>query len=157
MRRWWRNLKLRIARWCVADTDWVLSLQGWRESVGLNGYAQLCHRASVNGGWWHDIETGAPLQRNHGELLLLMVSELVEAFEGIRKGLMDDKLPHRRMVEVELADAMIRLFDYAGAKDELHNGQAIDLDGAFHEKLAFNAVREDHKPENRRKVGGKKF
>lgn len=37
-----------------------------------------------------------------------------EAMEGERKGLMDDHLPHRPMAEVELADALIRLFDYAG-------------------------------------------
>ncbi len=35
--------------------------------------------------------------------------------EGERKDLMDDKLPHRKMAEVELADALIRIFDYAGA------------------------------------------
>ncbi len=27
---------------------------------------------------------------------------------------MDDKLPHRKMAEVEMADALIRLLDYAG-------------------------------------------
>jgi hypothetical protein len=34
--------------------------------------------------------------------------------EGERKNLMDDHLPHRRSAEVELADALIRIFDYAG-------------------------------------------
>jgi len=64
--------------------------------------------------------------------------------------LMDDKLPHRRMAEVELADTLIRIFDYAGA-------YGYDLDGAFREKMAFNAQREDHKHEARRIAGGKQF
>jgi hypothetical protein len=70
--------------------------------------------------------------------------------EGARKGLMDDKLPHRPMLEVELADAVIRIFDMAG-------GLHLDLGGAIAEKLAYNASRADHKPENRIKPGGKTF
>jgi len=45
---------------------------------------------------------------------MLCVSELAEAMEGHRKGLMDDKLPHRKMAEVELVDFLIRAFDMAG-------------------------------------------
>ena len=37
---------------------------------------------------------------------MLIVSEIAEAMEGERKDLMDDKLPHRKMAEVELADAL---------------------------------------------------
>jgi hypothetical protein len=70
--------------------------------------------------------------------------------EGARKGLMDDKLPARTMLEVELADAVIRIFDMAG-------GLHLDLGGAIAEKLAYNASRADHKPENRIKPGGKTF
>jgi NTP pyrophosphatase (non-canonical NTP hydrolase) len=70
--------------------------------------------------------------------------------EGERKNLMDDKLPHRKMAEVELADALIRIFDYAGA-------HGYDLQGAYTEKMAFNAVREDHTHEARKIAGGKQF
>lgn len=70
--------------------------------------------------------------------------------EGHRKGLQDDKLPHRSMFEVELADVLIRLFDLAGAYN-------LDLGGAMEEKIAFNKQREDHKLENRMKSGGKKY
>jgi hypothetical protein len=70
--------------------------------------------------------------------------------EGARKGLMDDKLPARTMLEVELADAVIRIFDMAG-------GLHLDLGGAIAEKLAYNAQRADHKPGNRIKPGGKTF
>lgn len=100
--------------------------------------------------WWHDLHTGAKLDRNRGELLMLMVSELAEAMEGERKGLMDDKLPHRRMAEVELADTIIRILDCAGAF-------GYDLDGAIAEKRAFNAHRADHKAAARLADGGKKF
>jgi len=70
--------------------------------------------------------------------------------EGYRKNLMDDKLKHRTMFEVELADVFIRIFDIAGAHD-------LDLGGAVLEKLNFNKNRPDHKLENRLKSDGKKF
>ena len=88
--------------------------------------------------------------RNVGELLCLVHSEISEAMEGHRKGLMDDKLPTRSMLEVELADAVIRIFDTSG-------GLGLDVAGAIAEKLEYNATRHDHTLENRRAVGGKKF
>lgn len=118
--------------------------------AGLEAAIEISHGAALAGGWWHDISTGKRLERNKGELLCLIHSEISEAMEGERKGLMDDKLPHRPSAEVELADALIRIFDYAG-------GFGYDLAGAVVEKLEFNAKRADHKPENRAKAGGKKF
>lgn len=112
-----------------------------------------CHGASKAAGWWNDLETGAPLiERPHvvGEKLMLVVSEVAEAMEGHRKGLADDKLPHRSMIEVELADAVIRIADLAGAL-------GLDLGGAIAEKMAYNQHRPDHKPENRKADGGKKY
>lgn len=118
--------------------------------------ARVLTEASYGGskasGWHNDPRTGAPrtAEQNHEMFpvrLMLTVSELSEAMEGHRKGLMDDKLPHRTMAEVELADAAIRIFDMAGA-------MGYDLGGAITEKLAFNAQRADHKPENRLKAGG---
>lgn len=120
-----------------------------------------CHAASRNAGWWHDLATGANYiaEVNAGtrlgkalvaEKLALIHSEISEAMEGHRKNLMDDKLQHRLAIEVELADAVIRIGDLAGA---LH----LDLGAAIAEKMAYNAQRADHKPENRAKSGGKAY
>lgn len=118
------------------------------ERRGLNDYAGECHQAAYS--WWHDRKTGHKLNRNKGELIALIHSEISEALEGARKSALDDKLPHRLMEEVELADALIRIFDYAGA-------YGYDIEGAYTEKLAYNQQRADHKPENRAKADGKKF
>lgn len=100
--------------------------------------------------WWRDVDTGAYLERNVGELLMLCVSELAEAMEGHRKNINDDKLTHRSMLEVELADCLIRIYDLAG-----HLG--LDLGGALVEKIEYNRERVDHTHEARRQAGGKKF
>jgi NTP pyrophosphatase (non-canonical NTP hydrolase) len=126
----------------------ITSATQWGEIMKtLNDYAQEAHAANIQ--WWQTAD-GQPLDRNRGELLMLIVSEIAEAMEGMRKGSKDDHLPHRDMEEVELADTLIRIFDYAGAF-------GIDLEGAYREKMDYNAVREDHKHEARQKVGGKSF
>ena len=116
--------------------------------MNLNELAKTVHAANIK--WWQNVETGQTIKRNKGELLALIHSEISEALEGERKDLMDDKLPHRRMAEVELVDAIIRILDYAG-------GFGYDLQGAFDEKMAYNAQREDHKHENRKTDGGKQW
>lgn len=188
----------------------------------LNELAARCHAA--NHKWWHDLHTGERLDRNKGELMMLVISEVSEAMEGERKNLKDDKLPHRPMAEVEIADGLIRCFDYAGAfaidlsqlddgaqadlntlakalADEQegfpeNKGEALlgicafavrvrtaadaereayalnglvhhllvyagkhghDLQSAFEEKMAFNAVRADHQREARLQANGKKW
>lgn len=121
----------------------------------------FCHGLAKQAGWWNSGPNGeletcnmsaghAPERRIVQEKLCLIHSEISEAMEGHRKGLMDDKLMHRRMLEVELADAAIRIFDLAG-------GMNLDVAGAIMEKLEYNAQREDHKLANRQADGGKKF
>ena len=121
----------------------------------VNTLQKVCHGDAVNAGWHNDIKTGLPrTQEQRREMfpvrLMLIVSELGEAMEGHRKGLMDDKLPHRSMAEVELADTCIRAFDLAGE-------MGFDLAGAIVEKLEYNRNRADHKLENRAKAGGKAY
>ena len=118
------------------------------ESPDLNKLSEICHEANKK--WWLDLETGLEKERNFGELIALCHSELSEALEGHRKNLMDDKLPHRKMVDVELADLLIRVFDLCG-------GYNIDLEGAFWDKMKYNAIRADHKIENRKLEVGKKY
>jgi NTP pyrophosphatase (non-canonical NTP hydrolase) len=114
----------------------------------INKLAEDVHKANTK--WWVDLETGETIERNVGELLCLIHSEISEAMEGHRKNLPDDKLPHRKMFEVELADAFIRILDLAA-------GMKLDLGGAFEEKMAYNDVREDHKREHRLGEHGKKY
>ena len=117
--------------------------------LGLNECAKDCHEAAVKGGWWHDSE-GKKKERNVGELLCLIHSEISEAMEGARKDLMDTHLKHKSMMEVELADAIIRIFDLAESKN-------FNLGQTIYEKLEYNRSRADHKIKNRLKEGGKKF
>ncbi len=114
----------------------------------LNRMAAIVHEANAK--WWVNLQTGQPLDRNVGELLMLTVSELAEVLEGHRKNLMDDHLTHRRMFEVELADTIIRVLDISA-------GKGLDVGGAFVEKMVYNSNRADHQHENRLKEGGKKY
>ena len=120
----------------------------------------FCHGQAKANGWWTDMSTGQDMTskgypkidptKNVGELLMLITSEVAEAMEGHRKRLMDDKIPTRTMLEVELADVVIRCFDMSG-------GLGLDIAGAIADKLLFNASRADHQIANRRALGGKKF
>ena len=126
----------------------------------LNSLSVVLHEDNFQAGWWtkeekswvDDIKTNGP-NKKLGVMLVatklcLAHSEISEALEGVRKGLMDDHLKTRGMFEVEIADTFIRLFDVAGAT-------GIDLGGAVIEKLAYNKVRQDHKKSSRDGAGGK--
>lgn len=123
----------------------------------INELVKEIHSKNIEAGWWNNPETGESLLNQSftpyviGTKMLLVHTELSEATEGYRKNLMDDKLPHRSMIEVELADAVIRILDLAGAAG------VTDLGGAIQEKREFNKTRSDHKVENRVKKNGKKF
>ena len=131
------------------------------DALLLDGIYQLvgaCHSQSREAGWWdndiHDDKGTLYTGDRHGMLVIstklaLVHSEVSEALEGARKGLMDDHLPHRPMLEVELADAVIRIADLAGALN-------LDLAGAVLEKLAYNRTRADHTREARAAEGGKR-
>lgn len=119
------------------------------------------HDSNAIAGWWTDLTNGTNLAEEAragtrlgkaivAEKLCLVHSEVSEAMEGARKNLPDDKLPHRPMIEVELADAIIRILDLCGALN-------LDIEGAIQEKRQYNAKREDHKIENRMQANGKAY
>jgi hypothetical protein len=107
-------------------------------------------------GWWDDPD------RCKLTLLQLVSTEIAEATEAERKDLMDDHLPHRKGGEVELADAMIRLLDMAGAYGWVYDNNLEDygilkriqkveavagkhaLLGILISSLVVNTCRDDH-------------
>lgn len=128
-----------------------------------NLLTNLCHNASFEAGWWDINIDGEQVNARQqvrirtrfgvalaNEKIALIHSEVSEGLEGFRKDKMDEHLPHRKSLEVELADAVIRIFDLAGALE-------LDLGSAVAEKMAYNAQRADHKPEARAAAGGKAF
>lgn len=86
------------------------------------------HKANAKKGFWDADDY------DFARLCMLVVTEISEAVEADRKDLMDTHLPQRRGIEVELADAVIRIMDIAG-------GLCLDLGGALEEKLKYNANR----------------
>jgi NTP pyrophosphatase (non-canonical NTP hydrolase) len=119
---------------------------------GINKAVQHCNQASRDAGWWTNPD-GTKVLDNPlavSNKLLLIVTEVAEAAEGDRKDCMDTHLKLRKMLEVELADAAIRIFDLAG---EL----GYDLGNTIIEKMQYNAHRADHKVEARGAPGGKRY
>lgn len=116
---------------------------------GMRTAQKIAHATATDAGWYRDPATGTPVARNFGEVVALMHSELSEALEADRKGLKDEKLPHRDGREVEFADCIIRILDTAAAL-------GLDVAGAVIEKNRFNRHRADHKLAARA-AGGKKY
>lgn len=120
---------------------------------GIRAATAHCFARSYDAGWWFDPTTKMDHRTNPMCVPLkiaLIHSELSEGLEGARKNKMDDHLPDRPSLEVELADALIRIFDLAGGLD-------LDLAGAVIEKLRYNAIRPDHKPGARAASDGKVY
>ena len=95
------------------------------------------HTTAKEKGWWEG-------ERNDGELLALVHSEVTEILEALRHGNPpDDKVPEFSGAEAESADVIIRLMDMAEAR-------GWRLAEAIVAKMAMNKGRAyEH--------GGKKF
>lgn len=99
--------------------------------------AKDVHQNAINKKWWEE-------ERNDGELIALMHSELSEALEGLRHGdPPSDKIPEFKSSEEELADVIIRIMDYSQARN-LRVAEAILA------KIEYNEGRSE-------KHGGKLF
>lgn len=104
----------------------------------FNVAANTAHSIAESKGWWGDGD------RNDGEMIALMHSELSEALEGIRHGNpASEHIPTFSAVEEEFADVIIRIMDTAHVR-------GWRVAEAIAEKMKFNAGREH-------KHGGKKF
>lgn len=133
---------------------------GYPNEKNLNDWSEEVFESNLKVGWWTKEEVellnkdkaagkySKPSATLIASKLALIHSEVSEALEGMRKGLMDDHLPDRTMFETELADVQIRLFDLVGACK-------LDLYGATKDKFEYNQKRADHKLANREAAGGK--
>lgn len=126
----------------------LTSMEEESVTAALNLLCKAANGEAKEAGWWDSRPVTSPL--SIPTAIALMHSELSEALEAHRKGLMDDHLPHREGVEVEFADLLIRVFDTAG---EL----GLDLGDAVIEKMHYNRHRADHKAKARAAEGGKKY
>lgn len=97
-----------------------------------NDMQRKVHISCVTKGFWPEDKS----QRNVGEAIALIHSELSEGLEGHRKGLQDDHVPEFTSLEVELADAVIRILDLAGGLN-LRVAEALIAKHSFNQSRPF--------------------
>lgn len=65
---------------------------GIKHADALRTFFQDVYARNLKAGWWTDITTGEPKKRPVGELFMLFVTEIAEAYEAYQLGASDDKL-----------------------------------------------------------------
>lgn len=99
----------------------------------MNELAAKIHETAKEKGWWKDGD------RNFGEIIALIHSELSEALEEYRSGHSENEVYHKLFdkpegVPIELADAIIRILDFCCHAE-------IDIDQAIAQKMKYNESR----------------
>ncbi len=120
-----------VCRDCMSDMMNVASFK-----ICFDQLQERIHLDAIVKGWWEE-------DRNDGEMIALMHSELSEALEALREGNPASTKIEASLVEEELADVVIRIMDYC----ERNNYNLAD---AIVKKVVFNKTRSY-------KHGGKKF
>ncbi len=104
-----------------------------KEIKVLDSIATKCHNQAVAFGWHKKKDRPADI----GLKIALCHSELSEALEAYRKNLKDSHLTQYSGLVVELADAVIRIFD-------LSKRLKLPLAKALADKHKYNSIRLDH-------------